>query len=292
MTHGISNIPEWRLKFKATPMSMNYRVSEVSAEELTLNPMSMNHGISRKLESNPMSMNHGVEVSVEELKLNPISMNHGISRKLESNPMSMNHGVLEVSAEELKLNPMSMNYGILRKLESNPMLVNHGVSMDPEGMLKLNISMIGAAPFMHLVKKPMSQVFTVSIHDIEKALAPKIHVDLARLVPPCYHEFLDVFSREQADKLPASHPYDHKIKLQENQEPPFGQLYNMSQDELKVLQEYLHKNLEKGFIQSSSSPAASPVLFVKKPGGGLHFCVDYWALNAMTIKNCYPLPLI
>ena len=66
----------------------------------------------------------------------------------------------------------------------------------------------------------------------------------------------------------------------------------MSQDKLKVLQEYLHKNLEKGFIQSSSSPAASPVLFIKKPEEGLHFCVDYWALNTMTIKNYYSLSLI
>jgi len=48
----------------------------------------------------------------------------------------------------------------------------------------------------------------------------------------------------------------------------------------------------KGFIRASTSPAASPVLFAKKPGGGLRFCVDYRALNALTIKNRYPLPLI
>ncbi|KAG0152773.1 hypothetical protein PDIDSM_2578 [Penicillium digitatum] len=45
------------------------------------------------------------------------------------------------------------------------------------------------------------------------------------------------------------------------------------------------------FIRPSSSPAASPVLFVKKPGGGLRFCVDYRALNAITVKDRYPLPL-
>ena len=43
---------------------------------------------------------------------------------------------------------------------------------------------------------------------------------------------------------------------------------------------------------SSASTAAAPVLFVKKPGGGLQFCVDYCDLNALTIKNQYPLPLI
>ncbi|KAG0155742.1 hypothetical protein PDIDSM_2915 [Penicillium digitatum] len=44
-------------------------------------------------------------------------------------------------------------------------------------------------------------------------------------------------------------------------------------------------------MSSSSSPAASPVLFVKKPGGGLRFCVDYRAPNAITVKDRYPLPL-
>ena len=66
----------------------------------------------------------------------------------------------------------------------------------------------------------------------------------------------------------------------------------MSTDELKVLKEYIKKMVNKGFIRASSLSAASPVLFARKLGGGLRFCVDYRALNAITIKNCYPLPLI
>ena len=65
----------------------------------------------------------------------------------------------------------------------------------------------------------------------------------------------------------------------------------MSREELKVLKEWIEENLKRGFIRPSSSPAASPVLFVKKPGGGLWFCVDYRALNAITVKDRYPLPL-
>ena len=66
----------------------------------------------------------------------------------------------------------------------------------------------------------------------------------------------------------------------------------MSRDELLVLRKTLHELLEKGFIRASSSPAALLVLFVRKLGGGLRFCVDYRALNALTKKDCYPLPLI
>ena len=103
--------------------------------------------------------------------------------------------------------------------------------------------------------------------------------------------FLPLFDQKEANKLPPHRECDHKIELQTGKVAP-GPLYNMSQDELRVLRKWLHENLEKGFIRASTSPAASPVLFAKKPGGGLRFCVDYRALNALTIKNRYPLPLI
>ena len=66
----------------------------------------------------------------------------------------------------------------------------------------------------------------------------------------------------------------------------------MSRGELLVLRKELTSLLEKGFIRVSSSPAAAPVLFAKKPGGGLRLCIDYRALNAITKKDWYPLPLI
>jgi len=66
----------------------------------------------------------------------------------------------------------------------------------------------------------------------------------------------------------------------------------MSQDELLVLRKVLTELLEKNFIRVSHSSAAAPVLFVRKPGGGLRFCVDYRALNAISKKDRYPLPLI
>ena len=66
----------------------------------------------------------------------------------------------------------------------------------------------------------------------------------------------------------------------------------MSTEELHILKEYLINELRKGYIRLSTSPAAAPVLFAKKPEGGLRFYVDYRALNAIIIKNRYPLPLI
>ena len=75
-------------------------------------------------------------------------------------------------------------------------------------------------------------------------------------------------------------------------EVPWGALYNMSRDELLVLRKTLTELLDKNYIRLSSSPAGAPVLFAKKPGGGLRFCVDYRGLNAITKHNRFPLPLI
>jgi len=66
----------------------------------------------------------------------------------------------------------------------------------------------------------------------------------------------------------------------------------MLNTELVVLQEWLEENMSKGSIRQSSSPFEAPVLFAKKPDGGLPFCIDYRDINSKTIKNRYPLPLI
>ena len=66
----------------------------------------------------------------------------------------------------------------------------------------------------------------------------------------------------------------------------------MSRMELETLKKYLEDNLCKKFIRHSSSPAGTPVIFVKKADGSLQLCVDYRSLNEITVKNRYPLPLI
>ncbi|KAI0999387.1 hypothetical protein K3495_g8806 [Podosphaera aphanis] len=111
-------------------------------------------------------------------------------------------------------------------------------------------------------------------------------------LPKYYHEYLDVFDRKQANSLPPHRSWDHAIELNPGKQSPVARPYSMNQHELKALRDYLEKELSKGFIRVSRSPAAAPVLFVKKANGELRFCIDYRGLNAITIRNRHSLPLI
>jgi hypothetical protein len=64
----------------------------------------------------------------------------------------------------------------------------------------------------------------------------------------------------------------------------------MTPKELAELKVQLNELLGKGCIHPSSSPWGCPVLFVKKKDQSLRLCVEYQPLNAVTIKNKYPLP--
>lgn len=77
-----------------------------------------------------------------------------------------------------------------------------------------------------------------------------------------------------------------------DKEVPWGPLYGMSREELLVLRKTLTELLDKNWIRASNSPGGAPVLFIKMPSGGLRFCVDYRALNAVTKRDRYPLPLV
>ena len=100
--------------------------------------------------------------------------------------------------------------------------------------------------------------------------------------------------KQDADILPNYRPENHKIELIEGKQILFVRNYKfLSEQETETMKKYINKYLEKGFIRPSlSAAAAAPVLLMRKPGGGLRFCVDYRAFNKITVKNQYPIPLI
>jgi hypothetical protein len=90
-----------------------------------------------------------------------------------------------------------------------------------------------------------------------------------QLVPAEYHKYLDIFSKKKAHRFPESRPWDHKIKMKEGFEPKSFKNYNLILAEQIKLDKFLKENLEKGYIQPSQSPMASPFFFVSKKDGKL-----------------------
>jgi hypothetical protein len=82
------------------------------------------------------------------------------------------------------------------------------------------------------------------------------------------------------------------IELKPSTSPIYKTLYRMATPELAELKEHIKELLEKGFIRPSSSLWGAPMIFVPKKDGIQMLCVDYHALNEVTIKNNYLLPRI
>jgi hypothetical protein len=105
-------------------------------------------------------------------------------------------------------------------------------------------------------------------------------------------EYRDVFPDHLPSGLPPSRDVDHRIELTPGTVPPSRGTNRMSPMEMDELKSQLDELIASGFIQPSKSPFGAPILFVKKKDGTMRMCIDYRALNAVTIKNSYPLPRI
>jgi len=101
-----------------------------------------------------------------------------------------------------------------------------------------------------------------------------------------------VFAKEDFDILPKHRKWDHAIELIPGTEPKLSKVYLLSPLEQAELDAFLEENLCSGRIRPSKSPMAAPVFFIKKKDGLLCLVQDYRALNAVTVKNKYPLSLI
>jgi hypothetical protein len=108
---------------------------------------------------------------------------------------------------------------------------------------------------------------------------------------PVVNEFHDVFPNDLLG-IPPDRDIEFVIELKPGTAPIYKTPFRMTTLELAELKEHIEELLEKVFIHPSSSPWGAPVIFVPKKDGTQRLCVDYCALNEVTIKNKYLLPRI
>jgi hypothetical protein len=104
--------------------------------------------------------------------------------------------------------------------------------------------------------------------------------------------YADVMVDELPSGLPPHEGLTHAIPIIPGAKPPSRPLYRMSPRELEEVKRQVTDLLSKGLIEPSTSPFGAPVLFVQKKDGSLRMCIDYRALNKITVRNQWPLPRI
>jgi hypothetical protein len=112
-------------------------------------------------------------------------------------------------------------------------------------------------------------------------------------IPKEYQKFAKVFSEEEAKRFPPRRSCDHAIELKPGAPDTIEcKIYPMMWVEDEALDVFIDEQLEKGYIHPSKSQYASSFFFIKKKDGKLRPVQDYRRINAWTVRNQYPLPLI
>jgi hypothetical protein len=103
--------------------------------------------------------------------------------------------------------------------------------------------------------------------------------------------FPDVFPEDLLG-MPPDRDIEFVIELKPGTALIYRTPFWMTTPELAELKEHINELLMKGFIHPRSSPWGAPMIFVPKKDGTQRLCVDYHAMNEVTVKNKYPLPRI
>ncbi|XP_073152993.1 uncharacterized protein [Henckelia pumila] len=113
-------------------------------------------------------------------------------------------------------------------------------------------------------------------------------------IPVAGRELLEKYSMvfDEPKSLPPHRSVDHRIHLLPGSVPVNVRPYHYPYFQKDTIEKLVQELLANGFIRRSTIPYSSPVLLVKKKDGSWRFCVDYRALNALTIRDRFPIPTI
>jgi hypothetical protein len=158
--------------------------------------------------------------------------------------------------------------------------------------IKTNVSLVSTGKMKRLVNA--SKYFVLMIvkqkeEDISDALSgcdPGHKQELVKIISN-YDELF-----QEPTGFPPKREVEHEIYLQQDAPLPNIGMYRSSVLENAEIKKQVQELLDKGIIRPSSSPCGSPIVLVPKKDGTWRMCIDFRALNKITVKNRYPLPRI
>ena len=157
---------------------------------------------------------------------------------------------------------------------------------------KMNLSIINAGQMKRLVNA--SQNFVLLMikpkKDVENEAFDGCDSKLKSSLFEVVNQYEDMFKEPKG--LPPKRGVQHEIQLQQDCPLPNIGMYRLSVMENTEIKKQIQELLDKGVIEPSSSPCGSLIVLVPKKDGTWRMCIDFRALNKITIKNRYPLPRI
>jgi hypothetical protein len=155
-----------------------------------------------------------------------------------------------------------------------------------QGITTSSPEIISSHCMENLLKKGHSGVIA-QLHAIQATKTPSVPQDLQDILSK--HQL--VFSTPQG--LPPSRGvHDHSIPLVPRSLPPNIHLYHHSFSQKNEIEKMVQEILNAGIIHPSTSPYSSPVVMVLKKEGSWRMCPNFHALNKLTIKEKFPIPVI
>ena len=104
------------------------------------------------------------------------------------------------------------------------------------------------------------------------------------------HTYKDVFVVPVG--LPPPRIQNHSIPLMQGSQPVKVKPYRYPHSQKEQIEKMVQDMLNEGIISPSTSPFSSPIILVKKKDGTWRFCTDYRTLNAIIIKDSFPIPTV
>ncbi|MCH85650.1 enzymatic polyprotein, partial [Trifolium medium] len=154
----------------------------------------------------------------------------------------------------------------------------------------------GQAQFHQLKRmqntKSIDEIFTVE--RVQPASEEDIWGEIPADMPPeiamILYNYRNIFTSPNG--LPPQRLQDHTIPLKEGSNPIKVKPYRYPHSQKEQIEKMVIEMLDQGIIQPSNSPFSSPIVLVKKKDGSWRFCTDYRALNAITVKDSFPMPTV
>lgn len=169
-----------------------------------------------------------------------------------------------------------------------------------KGNSQPKLKVMDKAPSSKMLKNA-AQLYFLQLSEVDKVITEKCQILQAEIIRESTAEeeelsrlkqrFSMVFE-EPKDLPPLRGVFDHPIPLELGSGPVNIRPYRYPIKQKDIIEKLIQEMLDRGIIQNSSSPFASPVVLVGKKDGSWRLCIDYRELNRKTVKNKFPIPVI